>query len=74
MGQHRELLKDFDKDGDKRLNAAERAAAREFLAVAGVRVDLPGPEQLLADGEAGLPDLLVAAAAFAVKLEVALEV
>jgi len=32
MGQRRELLKDFDKDGDKRLNAAERAAAREFLA------------------------------------------
>ncbi|MSV31418.1 MAG: spore coat protein CotH [Bryobacterales bacterium] len=32
MGQRRELLKDFDKNGDKRLNAAERAAAREFLA------------------------------------------
>jgi hypothetical protein len=32
MGQRRELLKDYDKDGDKRLNTAERAAAREFLA------------------------------------------
>ena len=30
MGQRREILKDFDKDGDKRLNAAERAAAREW--------------------------------------------
>lgn len=28
----RELVKDFDQDGDKRLNAAERKAAREFLA------------------------------------------
>lgn len=32
MGQKKEILKDFDKDGDKRLNTAERAAAREFLA------------------------------------------
>ena len=32
MGQRREILKDFDKDGDKRLNKEERAAAREFLA------------------------------------------
>jgi len=32
MGQRRELLKEYDKDGDKRLNTAERAAAREFLA------------------------------------------
>ena len=28
----RELVKNFDKDGDKRLNTAERKAAREFLA------------------------------------------
>jgi spore coat protein CotH len=28
----RELVKDFDKDGDHRLNAAERKAARELLA------------------------------------------
>ncbi len=27
-----ELVPKFDKDGDKRLNAAERVAAREFLA------------------------------------------
>jgi hypothetical protein len=31
MRQKTELLKQFDKDGDKRLNAAERKAAREFL-------------------------------------------
>ena len=28
----RKLVAQFDKDGDKRLNAAERQAAREFLA------------------------------------------
>ena len=49
-------------------------AAFELGAVAGVRVDLPGPEQLLADLQAGLADLFVAGAAFGVKLEVALEV
>lgn len=32
MQPERELVKDFDKDGDHRLNAAERKAAREFLA------------------------------------------
>src|ERR1051325_304228 len=32
MGQHVELLKKFGKDGDKKLNAEERKAAREFLA------------------------------------------
>ncbi len=31
MGQPRKLVKQFDKDGDGRLNAAERKAAREFL-------------------------------------------
>ena len=30
-GAERKLVKQFDKDGDKRLNAAERAAARAFL-------------------------------------------
>ncbi len=32
MGEERKIVKDFDKDGDKRLNASERAAAREKLA------------------------------------------
>ncbi|MGZ8898955.1 MAG: CotH kinase family protein [Limisphaerales bacterium] len=31
MRQETKLVKQFDKDGDKRLNAAERKAAREFL-------------------------------------------
>ena len=31
MGQHRKILKRFDKDGDGRLNKDERAAARAFL-------------------------------------------
>lgn len=31
MAQERKLVKDFDKDGDKRLNKEERQAAREFL-------------------------------------------
>jgi spore coat protein CotH len=31
MGQETKLVKQFDKDGDGRLNAAERKAAREFL-------------------------------------------
>src|SRR5881392_1789154 len=35
MGQHVELLKKFDKDGDKKLNTEERKAAREFLAKEG---------------------------------------
>jgi hypothetical protein len=29
--RERKVVKDFDKDGDKRLDAAERKAAREFL-------------------------------------------
>jgi len=32
MGGERKLVDQFDKDGDKRLNTAERNAAREFLA------------------------------------------
>lgn len=32
MAAERKLVDQFDKDGDKRLNAAERKAAREFLA------------------------------------------
>ncbi len=32
MGGERKILKDFDTDGDKRLNAKERAAALEMLA------------------------------------------
>ena len=32
MMQEQKLVKQFDKDGDKRLNAEERKAAREFLA------------------------------------------
>ena len=32
MGGERKLVAQFDKDGDKRLNTAERNAAREFLA------------------------------------------
>ena len=32
MGQQMELLKKFDKDGDKKLNKDERKEAREFLA------------------------------------------
>lgn len=32
FGARRKILKDFDKDGDGRLNTAERAAAREELA------------------------------------------
>ena len=32
MQQERKLLKQFDKNGDKRLDAAERKAAREWLA------------------------------------------
>src|SRR4051812_17974807 len=31
MGQIRKLVKQFDKDGDGRLNEEERKAAREFL-------------------------------------------
>lgn len=31
MGPERELVKQFDRDGDKRLDAAERAAARESI-------------------------------------------
>ncbi len=31
MGQTRKIVKDFDKDADKRLNADERLAAREWL-------------------------------------------
>lgn len=31
MGEERKILKDFDKDGDKQLNAEERQVAREFL-------------------------------------------
>ncbi|MCI0641208.1 MAG: CotH kinase family protein [Gemmataceae bacterium] len=31
FGQNRKLVKQFDKDGDKRLNSDERQAAREFL-------------------------------------------
>lgn len=32
MQQEKKLVKQFDQDGDKRLNVAERQAAREFLA------------------------------------------
>ena len=32
MGQRTKLLDQFDKDGDGYLNAAERKAAREYLA------------------------------------------
>ena len=32
MGEERKIVKDFDRDGDNRLNAVERAAAREKLA------------------------------------------
>jgi len=35
MGQQTEVLKKFDKDGDKKLNQAERKEAREFLAKEG---------------------------------------
>jgi spore coat protein CotH len=35
FGQTRKILKDFDKDGDGRLNAEERKAARESLAKGG---------------------------------------
>ena len=35
MGQHIELLKKFDKDGDKKLNKEERKEAREYLAKEG---------------------------------------
>ena len=31
IGQSRKLVKQFDKDGDGRLNQEERQAAREFL-------------------------------------------
>src|SRR5438552_17921166 len=31
MNQRRKLVEQFDKDGDGRLNADERAAAREFI-------------------------------------------
>jgi hypothetical protein len=31
MQEETKLVKQFDKDGDKRLNAAERKAARDFL-------------------------------------------
>src|SRR5688572_29444702 len=31
MGQQRKLVKQFDKDGDGRLNQEERQAARDFL-------------------------------------------
>src|SRR5206468_2087605 len=34
-GQRRELVAKFDKDGDGRLNTAEREAAREFLKTQG---------------------------------------
>ncbi|HEV8292535.1 MAG TPA: CotH kinase family protein, partial [Tepidisphaeraceae bacterium] len=35
MGQHTEILKKFDKDGDKKLNKEERKEAREYLAKEG---------------------------------------
>src|SRR3954465_5989003 len=35
MGQQIELLKKFDKDGDKKLNKDERKEAREYLAKEG---------------------------------------
>ena len=44
--QANELVKRFDRDGDQRLNAAERRAAREFLAkeqAAGRGPRRPGP-------------------------------
>jgi hypothetical protein len=49
-------------------------ATLELLAVAGVLEDLPRPEQLLADGQAGLAELTLDAAAFGVEGEVALQV
>src|SRR5437867_1388240 len=35
MGQRRKIVAQFDKDGDGRLNAEERQAAREFLKKSG---------------------------------------
>ena len=32
LQEHRKIVAQFDKDGDKRLNATERKAARDFLA------------------------------------------
>ena len=37
MQQETKLVKQFDKDGDKRLNAEERKAARAFLSQQGAR-------------------------------------
>lgn len=43
MQQETKLVKQFDKDGDKRLNAEERKAAREFLKQQPVRRGPGGP-------------------------------
>ncbi len=43
MGGHRKLIKTFDKDGDGRLDAAERRAARESLKRDNTAGGRPGP-------------------------------
>lgn len=43
MGQERKIVKTYDKDGDKRLDAAERQAAREALAKEPRRGPFGGP-------------------------------
>src|SRR5207249_7565459 len=49
-------------------------AALELVALAGVLEDLPGPEQLLADLQGGLAELLVGGQALGVRFEVAPQV
>lgn len=49
-------------------------AVLEFVAVCGVLVDLPGPEQFVADLQAGFADLFLEAAALGVRCEGALQV
>src|ERR1044072_3375259 len=62
--------------GEERLQIAAQLAgtALEVGAVAGVLVDLPGPEQLLADPEARFAEVFLGREAVGVRGEVALQV
>ncbi|MDP8909659.1 MAG: hypothetical protein M3N47_11220 [Chloroflexota bacterium] len=61
--------------GEDRFEVAAQGAgaARELGLVAGVLVDLPGPEQLLADPEARLAEVFFGGETFGVRGEVALQ-
>ena len=61
--------------GEDRFELASQLAdaALELGSVAGVLKDLPGPEQLLADSQAGLAEILLGGEAVGVHREVALQ-